>query len=119
MNKIIKAKKSEAKKGNGGVLLEGALVGAALGVAAGLLLAPESGKKMRKDIKRLSGDFYQYLAPQVKKLKQVGETEYHALVAKGAEQYAKAKKLSLGDGTVKTLVAEAKRSWGHLRKHMR
>lgn len=101
---------------NKGVLLGGALIGAALGVAAGLLLAPESGKKLRTDIKKLSGNFYRYLAPQLKKMKHVGEAEYNALVAQGVKSYAKAKKLS--EEEVKVLVAEAKRSWKEIKKHL-
>ncbi|MDO8655385.1 MAG: YtxH domain-containing protein [bacterium] len=106
------------KKGNGGkFLLEGALVGAVLGVAAGMLLAPESGKKMRKDIKKLSGDFYRYIAPQVKKMKKMGEAQYHAFVAKGVKNFAKVKRLSLAEQ--KMLTTEAKRSWKHIKKHLR
>ncbi|MDO8516232.1 MAG: YtxH domain-containing protein [bacterium] len=106
-----------AKK-NGGKLfaLEGALIGAVLGVAAGLLLAPSSGKKLRKDIKNRTADFYRYLAPQVKKLKRVSEAQYHAFVAQGVKNFAKAKKLSLAEE--KMLAAEAKRSWGHFKKHL-
>lgn len=101
----------------GGKVLGGALVGAVLGVAAGMLLAPESGKKVRGDIKRLSGDFYRYIAPRVKKLKQLGEAEFRAFVDKGAKQYAEAKKLSRAEE--KMLAMEAKRSWGHIKKHLR
>ncbi len=114
MNKKTINKKSTRK--NGGKLLGGALVGAVLGVAAGMLLAPESGKKMRKDIKKLSGDFYRYIAPQVKKLKQVGEAQYNTFIAKGAKNYAKAKRLSLSEE--KMLIKEGKRSWRHIKKHL-
>ncbi|HUX35929.1 MAG TPA: YtxH domain-containing protein [Candidatus Paceibacterota bacterium] len=113
---MIKKKSNKTSK-NSGKLLEGALVGATLGIAAGMLLAPESGKKMRRDIKKLSGDFYRHIAPQVKKMKKVGEAQYNELVAKGATNYAKAKKLSLSEQ--KALIAEAKRSWGHIKKHLR
>ncbi len=104
-------------KKNGVKLLEGALVGAVLGVAAGLLLAPKSGKKLRGDIKKLSGDFYRYIAPQVKKMKKMGEAQFNELVTKGAKNYAKAKKLSLAEQ--KMLATEAKRSWKHIKKHLR
>ncbi len=114
MKKKVINKKSVKK--NGGKLLGGALIGAVLGAAAGMLLAPESGKKMRRDIKRLSGDFYRYIAPQVKKLKRVSEAQYNTFVAKGAKNYAKAKRLSLSEE--KILIKEGKRSWRHIKKHL-
>lgn len=106
----------KSKTGNGGKLLEGALVGAVLGVVAGLLITSEPGKKVGRDIKRLSGDFYNYLAPRVKKLKKVGEAQYGAFVDEGVKHYARAKKLSLVEQRV--LAKEAKRSWGHIKKHL-
>ncbi len=114
MNK--KTLDTKSSGGSGGRILEGTLVGAVLGIAAGMLLAPESGKKMRKDIKKLYGDFYRYIAPKVKKLERMGETEYHAFVAEGIKKYAKAKRLSLEEE--KMLAKEAKRSWGHIKKHL-
>ena len=107
-------KKASKTNNNSGKLLEGGLVGAMLGVAAGLLLAPESGKKMRKDIRKASGDFYRYMAPQIKKMKLAGEGQYNAFVSKSADNYAKAKKLSLEDK--KILVREGKRFWKHIKK---
>ncbi|OGF62617.1 hypothetical protein A2662_03715 [Candidatus Giovannonibacteria bacterium RIFCSPHIGHO2_01_FULL_45_33] len=106
---------------NRGKLIEGALIGAVLGVAAGMLLASEQGKKIEKkagkNIKKLSGDFYRYLAPRVKSLKRMGEAEFNLLVREGAKKYAKAKKLSLKEE--KMLVAGAKRSWHQLKKHLK
>lgn len=61
-------------------LVEGALVGAALGIAAGIVLAPESGKKFRTDIKKKSAEFHAHLAPHIKRIKALGETEYNAFV---------------------------------------
>lgn len=105
-----------SSSGSGGKILEGTLIGAVLGVAAGILLAPESGKKMRKDITKLSGNFYHYIAPRIKKLERMGEAEYHAFVAEGIKKYAKAKRLSLAEE--KVLAKEARRSWGHIKKHL-
>lgn len=110
------AASKKSVKGGSGKILEGALIGAVLGVAAGLLITSEPGKKMRKDIKKLSGDFYRYIAPQVKKLKKVGEAEYGAFVDEGVRHYARAKKISLEEQ--KILAKEAKRSWGHIKKHL-
>jgi gas vesicle protein len=107
---------TKTAKNSGGGALKGTLVGAVLGVAAGMLLAPESGKKMRGDIKQMSGDFYRHIMPRVKKLRKVGEDQYNALIAEGAKSYAKAKDLSLLEE--KVLAAEAKRSWKHLKRHL-
>ncbi len=105
---------------NKGKLLEGALIGAVLGVASGMYLASESGRKMEKkagkNIKKLSGDFYRYIVPQIKKMKRMGEAEFNTLVQDGAKKFAKAKKLSLKEE--KMLTVEAKRSWKHIKKHL-
>lgn len=103
------------KKG-GRKLLGGALVGAILGVIAGILLAPESGEKMQKDIKKLSGDFYSYIAPEIKKLKEMSDVKYNAFMTEGAKRYAKIKQLSIAEE--KILMKIAKSSWQHIKKHM-
>lgn len=118
MEKVVKNHQVNNMKNKNGVkLLEGALIGAVLGVAAGMLATSETGRKMGKDIKKLSGDFYRYIAPQVKKLKKVSEAQYNAFVTESAKKYAKTKKLSLAEQ--KALAAEAKRSWKHIKKHLK
>ena len=96
--------------------MAGTIIGGALGVAAGLLLAPESGKKLRADIQKKSTQFYTYIAPQLKKIKKMTEGEYKAFVSKAAQTYSKSKKLSLKEE--KALVAEASKTWKHLKKHL-
>lgn len=96
-------------------LVEGAVVGAALGIAAGIVLAPESGKKFRTDIKKKSAEFHAYLAPRFKVLKKVGEEEYDSLVKNAIKTYGKAKRLSESEG--KDLVTHAKKSWKQIKKH--
>ncbi len=118
MKKIInKNKTNKPPAGIGKKILEGAVVGAMFGVAAGMLLASESGKKARKNIGKASGYFYRYMAPQVKKMKLAGKEQYDAFVSKSADNYAKAKKLSLEDK--KILIKEGKRFWKHIAKHSR
>ena len=97
-------------------LLEGALVGAVMGAAAGLLLDPESGKKLRGGIKKKSADFYRHLAPQLKKMGRMGETEYKDLVKKAMANYGKAKKLSVKE--MAAMTKEAHASWKELKKHL-
>jgi len=96
-------------------ILEGALAGAVLGVVAGLMLAPESGKELRRDLKKKSAEFYHYLGAQLKKLKKVSEKDYKILVRKAMETYSKTKKLSKDD--VKKIVSGAESYWKHLKKH--
>ena len=117
MKNIMKKKSNIAtNKKSGGKILTGTLVGAALGVVAGMLLSPKSGKEMRNDVSKLPADFYRYIAPKIKKMKQVSEAQYHSLVEKGVQQYATAKRLTLDEG--KMLLLEAKRSWNHMKRHL-
>jgi gas vesicle protein len=109
-------KKKIIKDKIGGKLLGGALIGTALGVVAGILVASDSGKKIGKDLKRLSGEFYRYIAPQLKKMRQVGEVEYRALIARSVDNFVKTKKVSISEG--KILAQEARRSWSHIKKNL-
>lgn len=96
-------------------IAEGALIGAALGFAAGMLLAPESGKDLRKDIKKKSADFYKFAAPKIKKMKKMTEEGYHNFIVKTAEAYSKTKKLSAEEKAA--LIKTARNSWKHFKKH--
>lgn len=102
------------KKNNTIKVIKGGLIGAALGIAAGIILAPESGKKFRSDIKKKSAEFHAYLAPRFKKMKKVGEKEYDSLINRAVESYSKTKHLSEQEG--KDLIAQAKKSWEHIKK---
>jgi len=98
-------------------LVEGAFVGAALGIAAGIVLAPESGKKFRADMKKKSAEFHAYLAPRFKALKKVGGEEYNSFVKNAMTSYAKAKRLS--ESEKKDLVTHAQKSWKHIKKQVK
>ncbi len=95
--------------------LKGALIGAALGVAAGLMLAPEEGKKFQKDAKKKYAKFYAEVAPKLKKMREVGEKDFKIFIKQAAENYAKAKKMS--EPERRTLGKEAQALWKHLSKH--
>ncbi len=98
-------------------LLEGGLIGAALGVAAGIFLSStDAGKKLGGELKDKSADFYAYLAPRIKKMKKMGEAEFKLFVKNAAQNYSKAKKLTVEEG--ETLVSEAAKAWKHLKKHI-
>ena len=96
-------------------IVEGALIGAALGFAAGMILAPESGKKLREDIKNKSADFYKSVAPKIKKMKKMTEKGYNNFIEKAAETYGKTKKLSAEEKAA--LIKTARDSWKHFKKH--
>lgn len=106
------AKKSRKRYG----ALAGGLIGAALGVSAGLLAESEFGKQLGKNAKHLSADFYRYMAPQIKKVKRVGEAEYKEIVAEAMERYRKDKKLSHAEA--QHLAKNAQASWKHLKRNL-
>ncbi len=95
--------------------LTGAVVGAVLGVISGILLAPESGKKMRQDVRTKSAQFYKFIAPKIKKIGKMGKKEYDMIVQQMAENYAKAKKMSAPE--MNELVSSAKKHWNDFSKH--
>jgi len=103
--------KSNIKK-----LVAGAAVAAALGAVAGMLLAPESGKKLRKDIKKTAGQLYREAVPKLKKMRNVGQAEFEKFMSVAASKFASAKKLSSAEK--KQLIKEAKGAWGKIKKHL-
>ncbi|MFA5870855.1 MAG: hypothetical protein WC842_03120 [Candidatus Paceibacterota bacterium] len=103
------------KKNNKTKFVEGKIVGAALSVAAGIVLVSESGKKFLGDIRKKSAEFHAYLAPQFKKMKEVGEKEYDSFVKTAMKTYAQKKRLS--EKEKKEIISHAKKSWKHIKKH--
>ncbi|MEK7627080.1 MAG: YtxH domain-containing protein [Patescibacteria group bacterium] len=96
-------------------IVDGALIGAALGFAAGMMLSPESGKDLREDIKSKSADFYKLVSSKIKKIKKMTEKEYKAFIEKAVETYGITKKLSVEEKTA--LVKTTRDSWKHFKKH--
>ncbi len=68
-------------KGNGKKLAIGALVGATVGFAAGILTAPKSGKETRKDIKDTASKVYREAEKKLKEL----NVELGDLIEKGTK----------------------------------
>ncbi len=97
-------------------MMGGALAGAALGAAAGLLLAPESGEKMRKDMTKHAARLYKHAAPQLQKLSAMGEKEYKEVMQKALATYGKAQKLSTAEA--KRLQEQADATWKVVQKHL-
>ena len=96
-------------------LLEGALVGAALGVAAGMFFAPSSGKKLRKDMQKTAANFHKYISPKIKQIKNMSEAQYKTFMKTAVDGYAKTQKLSKEE--MGELVGYAQEFWKHFKKH--
>lgn len=96
--------------------MTGALVGAALGIAAGLFATSQTGKKAVKDLKARTAEFYAFAAPKLKNLKNVSEAEYRRLLDKLLADYNKDGKLDKKD--LQKLAREAKASWKHIKKSL-
>jgi len=117
MKKKQAKKVKRGKSGGGlGAVLAGGLIGAALGVGAGLLAESKLGKQLGGKAKHLSADFYRYMAPKIKKVRRMGEAEYKKFVAEAMARYAKDKRLSQSE--VQHLVRNAHAAWKHLKRNL-
>lgn len=97
--------------------LSGALIGAVLGAAVEIFATSKTGKKVSKEIKNKSVEFYKFMAPQLKRVaKEMGEEEYKTLVNKSISHFGKKKKLTPKEK--RELAKEALASWKHLKKHL-
>jgi gas vesicle protein len=72
-------------------IIGGFLAGAALGVAAGVLIAPESGRKTRKKIADRSKEMSDHLADSVSKTMDTVKSSYN----KKLDEYASTGKSSI------------------------
>ena len=96
-------------------VLSGMLMGAALGVAAGMFLNSPKGKKVQRDIKKTAADFYSNLSSKMKTMKDVSEKKYKILVKDTMAKFEKAKKLTKAEA--QELKKHADASWKHI-KHL-
>ncbi len=97
-------------------ILEGALIAGVVAVGAAMLANSKFGKKLGKDIHKKSVGFYKYLAPQLKKFKNMTGEQYKSLVKDAASRYSKDKKLTADEA--KHLLREAQASWSHIKKNL-
>lgn len=96
-------------------VIEGALAGAVLGVAAGMFINSVKGKNIQKDVKQHVADFYKSVAPKVKKIKKMTEDEFKAFMEVAVVKYGKSKKMT--EKEIQDLTKEVKMGWKHLSKH--
>ncbi len=89
-------KEKVRKTKTGGKFLRGALVGAALGVAAGVFAKSKAGKKFSREVKARSAGFYKSVAPQIKKAAKLGEAEYKKFIGTALAEYQKNAKSKKG-----------------------
>ena len=99
------------QKGDTLKFLEGAVAGLALGIAASMFLSSKTGKALKKEVKDTAADFYEYIAPKLKKIKKMSEAEYKEFMRISAQKYGELKKLS--EDKISELVQEAQKSWHH------
>jgi gas vesicle protein len=105
-----------AKNNNTIKILEGAVAGLVLGVAATMFISSKKGKALGKGIADVTADFYKYISPKIKKIEKMGEKEYKSFMKGTAEQYIKTRKISGVIG--KDLIKDAQLSWKHFSKHL-
>lgn len=95
--------------------LQGAVVGAILGAAAGMFMSSAKGKEIAGNAKDLMADFYKSVSPKLKKLGKITEQEYKEFMKSAAKKYTIAKQVS--EDRAKELIDEAQKSWKHFYKH--
>ncbi|MDQ5931604.1 MAG: hypothetical protein QG607_305 [Patescibacteria group bacterium] len=110
-------KKTTPKNKSGSHILGGALAGIALTVAAGIFSQTKTGKKIVKNVRDKSADFYKSLEPQLQKAKEMSETQLHKVIDASLAKYGKTKKLSKAE--IKELSETAYKSWEHLKKNVK
>lgn len=89
--------------------LAGAAVGAGLGIAASKYLDSESGKKSKESLKKIFTEFYAFLGPRIKMVKNLTKAKYKEIITEAAHDYGKAKKMSAG--TVDDLIEKTVQMW--------
>jgi gas vesicle protein len=97
-------------------IIEGAVAGIALGVAASMFLTSKKGKELRKSIEYTTADFYKHISSKVKKISKMSEKEYKEFMKNASEKYVEAKKIP--EDMAKQLIKNAQQSWKHFSKNL-
>ncbi len=97
--------------------LIGSAVGALLGTAAALLLAPQSGKKTRKELQKMSEEISGLVSTELPKLKKISKEAYEGLVDSTVKEYGKKKKLA--ETMWKDLSKTLKAQWKEVEKKVK
>ena len=91
----------------------GSALGVLLGTAAALLLAPQSGKKTRKEIQKMARDLSHAVTKQIDKTKKLTQESYNELVDQSVTEYKKGKKMA--ETAWKKISADLKAQWNDVR----
>lgn len=78
----------------------GVAAGAVAGAIAGILLAPQSGKETREDIKKYLHEMKDKIALKLGDLKEITEDKYGEVVDSVVSAYEKGKKISTAESKV-------------------
>ena len=89
--------------------LSGLAVGAGLVIAAKKYSESECGQKTIEDMKKMMSDFYNFVSPKVKMVKNLSRAKYRQIINEAAEEYGKIKKLS--DETIEELISRTLDMW--------
>lgn len=73
----------------------GFLKGALLGVVAGILLAPKSGKELRESVKKSYKDISKRVTEELSRLKEVSQETYTQVVNSVVRTFVEAKKITV------------------------
>ena len=97
---------------NFGKFLAGAVVGAGLGIAAGIFLSSKRGKELMENTKEMMKDFYDSVADKAEEIKKMGTKEYKDFMKQAVKKYADMKDVSKDEA--KHLFEEVQKSWEEL-----
>lgn len=97
--------------------LKGATIGAIIGAAAALLLAPKSGKEMRDDVKKMAQDLSKMISEKVSMMKEVSQESYERIVDEVVADYKKGKQVAEEEWD--KVRSELKSKWGEVKSEMK
>jgi hypothetical protein len=89
--------------------LAGMATGIVVGKAISKHMESEEGRRKKEKIKKLMSDFYSFIGPKIKELKNMNRSNYERIVTSAAEEYGRMKKLS--NETVKKMIGQTMVLW--------
>lgn len=88
--------------------------GALLGVVAGILLAPKSGKELRTSVKKSYEDISKRITEELSHLKEVTQETYTQIVNSVVHTFVEAKKITVEEA--ETIKDQLKQGYDKVRK---
>ena len=87
----------------------GVAVGVGSAVATQKYLASEHGQKTKQEVKKMFSQFYAFIYPKLKAMKDMTKAKYSQAIISGAKEFGKAKKMS--DEMVQELIEKTTSMW--------